>query len=63
MPLDYKIKYLDIFVLLVPLEIVSHYPDIDSIYWLREDAQWIMDKFFRDKLMVQMAQALSRNFL
>ena len=28
-------KLMDIFVLLVPLEILSYYPDIDICHWLR----------------------------
>ena len=52
MPQDFKNKNYDIFLLLVPLEILSHYPDIDVSHWLREDVQWIMGKVFREKLMV-----------
>ena len=54
MPEDFKIDFfliLDIFVLLILLEIFSLYPDIDISHWLREDFQRIMDKFFREKLM------------
>ena len=42
---DFKIfqKILENFVILVPLEILSHYPDIDISQWLRENFQWIMD--------------------
>ena len=43
--------FLVIFVLLVPLEILSRYSDIDSSHWLREGVQWVIDKFFREKLM------------
>ena len=34
------------------IEFLSHYPDIDISHWLRENYQWIMDKVFREKLMV-----------
>ena len=44
--------FLDILLLLVPLEILSHYPDIDISHWLGEDFQWIMDKAFKEKLLV-----------
>ena len=37
-------KILDIFVLLVTFEILSHYPNIDISHWLTEDVQWITDK-------------------
>ena len=39
-------NFLDIFVLLVTFEILSHYPNIDISHWLKEDAQWIKDKNF-----------------
>ena len=39
---------LDIFVLLVPFEILSHYLKIDSSHWLRKEVQWILDKAFRE---------------
>ena len=42
--------FLDISVKLVPLEILSHYPDIDISHWLREQFQWIMDKFSEKNL-------------
>ena len=54
-PHDYKKilnKFLNIFLLLVPIEILSHYPDIDISHWFRERVQWIKDKLFREKLMV-----------
>ena len=54
-PKDFKIwkkNSLDIFVIMVPLEIFSNYPDIDISYWLKEDVQWSMDKVFREKLVV-----------
>ena len=44
--------FLDISVLLVTFEILSHYPKIDSSYWLQDNVQWITDNFFREKLMV-----------
>ena len=52
---DFKIfqKFLlDIFVIMVPLGMLSNYPDIDISHWLREQFQWIMVKVFRVKLMV-----------
>ena len=55
MPQDFKnfIKtFLDIFVYLVPVEIFSHYPNIDNAHWLIEDFQSIIDKDFREKFMV-----------
>ena len=45
-------KKLDIFVLLVTFEILSHYPNIDISHWLAEDVQWIADKNFIEKFMV-----------
>ena len=47
-----KFKILDIFVFLVPLEILSHYHNNDSSHWFREDVQWIIDKFFIVELMI-----------
>ena len=41
-----KKKFLNIFVLLVTFEILSHYPNINSSYWLKEDVQWVTDKNF-----------------
>ena len=38
MPQDFKIfwkNFLDIFLLLVPLEICSHYSDTDIAYWFK----------------------------
>ena len=54
MPQDFIFfkKCLDFFLLLVPHEILSHYPDIDISYCFREDVQWVMDNVFREKLMV-----------
>ena len=46
------LKFMDIFVLLVLLELLSFYPDINSSYWFKEDVQWMIDKVFREKLMV-----------
>ena len=37
-------KKLDIFVLLVTFEILSHYPNIDSSHWHKESVQWITEK-------------------
>ena len=51
MTLDLKKKNLDIFVSLVTFEILSHYPNIDSSYWLKEAFQWIIDKDFIEKIM------------
>ena len=42
----------DIFLLLVSLENLSHSPGIENSHWLREDVQYILDKIFREKLMV-----------
>ena len=50
--IKFKKIFLDISVLLVTFEILSHCPKIDSSYWLQEDVQRIKDKFFREKLMV-----------
>ena len=47
------------FIILVPLEILSHYSVIDSSHWFREDALFITDKFFREKRMVLMTSTLS----
>ena len=52
MPHDFKKLFLDISVLMVPFEILSCYPNNDSSHWLREDGQWILDKVFRETLMV-----------
>ena len=49
--LNFEKNFLDIFLLLVPLEMLSHYLDIAISHWLEEDFQWIMDKVFREKLM------------
>ena len=38
-------KILKSFVLLVPIELLSHYPDIDISHRLREDVQWIKINF------------------
>ena len=32
---NFKKFFFDFFLLLVPLEILSHYPDIDISHWLR----------------------------
>ena len=40
---------MDFFVLLVTFEILSHYPNIDSLLWLNEDVQWITDRNFWKK--------------
>ena len=36
-------------MLFVPLEILTHDPDIDISHWLKEDVQWVMDKVSREK--------------
>ena len=43
---------MDIFVISVPLEILSHYPDVDISNWPRIDAQGNIDNLFREKHMV-----------
>ena len=43
---DFKF-FLDISVLLVTFEILSHYLT-DSSYWLQENVQWITDNIFRE---------------
>ena len=45
-------KVLDIFVLLVPFEILSHYLNNYRSHWLGEDVQWMIDQVFRNKRMV-----------
>ena len=47
------------FVILVPFEILSQYPNIDCSHWLGKEFQWIIDKVFREKIMVQMASKFS----
>ena len=51
---DFKnnFKNFNIFVFLNPFEISSHYPNLDSFRWFREDVQWIIDKVFTEKLVV-----------
>ena len=45
MPQDFKVKKnFDIFLLLVPLENILHYPDTDISQWLRKIVQWTMFK-------------------
>ena len=39
-------KILDIIVLLVTFEILSHYPNIDISHWLTEDVHWMTNKNF-----------------
>ena len=38
------------FVLLVPFEILSCYPNIDGSHCFSEDVQWIIDKVFIKKM-------------
>ena len=45
-------KFLDVFVLLVPFETLSHYLNIDSSHWLTKEVQWIIKKVFREKRIV-----------
>ena len=45
---QFFILFLDIFVLLVTFEMLSHYPNIDSSPWLRIDVQWITDEVFAE---------------
>ena len=50
MPQDFKEilkNFFDIFVYLVSVGILSHYPKNDSSNWLRKNIQWIKDKVFR----------------
>ena len=49
----FKTFFLDIFLRLVSLEILLHYPDIDMSHWLREDVQGMMDIVFRENLWVK----------
>ena len=51
-PQDFKIKILDIFVIVVPLEILTHCPDIDISHWLNEIFQRISEKVVNEKLTV-----------
>ena len=44
-------RFLDIFVLLVAFELLSHYPNIDNSHWLRNDVQWIRDEVFRETFL------------
>ena len=37
-------------VILVPFEILSHYPNIDISQWLKEVVQWFIDKIFGEKI-------------
>ena len=39
------------FVLLVPFEILSRYPNVDGFYCFGENVQWILEKVLREKLM------------
>ena len=45
-------EILDNFVFLIPVEILSNYPNFDSSLWLRKDVQWIIDKDFGQKVIV-----------
>ena len=40
------------FLILVPFDILSFYPNIDSSEWLQENVEWIIEKVFIEKLMV-----------
>ena len=46
-----KKSFLDFFVLLVTFEILSHYPNIDSSHWPKQDVKWITKKIY-EKFMV-----------
>ena len=54
MPQNFKksLIFFDIFLSLVPLELLSHYPDIDISHCLEANFQWITDKVFKEKLIV-----------
>ena len=54
MPQDFKkfFKFLDMFVFLVPVEIFSHYPNIDISHWFREGVKGSIEKIFRCKDVV-----------
>ena len=54
MPQDFNFlnKFILFFVISVPFEILLHCPNIDSSLWLIEDVQLIVEKVFREKLMV-----------
>ena len=55
MPPDLKkktLEFADTFVFLNPFEILSHYPNLDSSRWFREDFQWIIEKIFREQLIL-----------
>ena len=47
-----KIFFNVLFVILFPLEILSHYPKIDSSNWLLEEVQRHLDKVVRETLIV-----------
>ena len=38
------------FMILVPFEILAHYPNINISQWLKEVVQWFIDKVFEDKI-------------
>ena len=44
-------RFLDIFILLVTFELLSHYPIIASANWLERDVHSHTDKIYREKLM------------
>ena len=43
---------------MVLFDILSHYIVINSSHWLKKDVQWILDKIFREPIMVSMASKL-----
>ena len=50
MPQDFKqkiFKFSDIFVFLDPVEILSHYANIESSHWYWKDVKWSIEKIFR----------------
>ena len=50
------------FVILVPFEILSLYPNIDSSHCLIENVQWIIKKTFQRKIY-DLITGFSQNFL
>ena len=51
-----------IFLFLDPFEILLHYDLTDSSHWAREDVQRILDKVFREELLIKMSSTLSSTF-
>ena len=42
---------MDILEFSIPVSL-SHHPENDSSLWFRDDVQWIIDKVFKEQLMV-----------